>query len=602
MLSSKSSRGRFKRPEFRSAPASVGPEQVLRKLVAQSRTSGRLNLSNRSLTAIPNALWDDVAESTQKVDLSFDRREATDANWWEVVDLTRLIIADNMLEDLDPRVGMLHGLTVLDIHNNVISRLPEEIGALINLSILNVSGNSLTSLPAGVFALPIIDLNLANNKFSELPASIGDFKRLKTLDVSNNKLTSLPTSLNQLTTLTTLNLSRNELDLLGDFSSLVHLSDLEVTDNRLTRLFPATESSVTLLQSLLRLDLRRNQLTSLAPAGEIIKFPALRELYVSQNTITKLGVGILAEAPHLQILDVGYNKLTEFPMEILGLKELKRLDITNNSIGKLPPELGLLEGINAFLFTGNPLRGVPLGSTSKILSTLRDKIADAPSPAIQSHASPPGSPGRRAIPPSTQEAASRTVDLSQRSLGQLDSSCFSDLSWTPSKLILHHNAFTRIPEAVYDLAHGLTTLVLNHNQITEFPVKSLPNLQILNLSSNFLTSLPSSPDFPALRELNVNHNRIASLPPRLPFPQLETFLVSANVIDRIDPNTFRNLQHLHILELADNNIAHIPPELGLCTGLRILTLGGNPFRVPRRQILDKGTDAILAYLRDRIPT
>ncbi|TPX61134.1 hypothetical protein SpCBS45565_g07330 [Spizellomyces sp. 'palustris'] len=599
MLSSKSSRARFKRPEFRSAPASVGPEQVIRKLVAQSRTSGRLNLSNRSLTAIPNALWDDVAESTQKVDLSFDRREAADAYWWEVVDLTRLTIADNMLEDLDPRVGMFEGLTVLDIHNNVISRLPEEIGALISLSILNVSGNTLTSLPAGVFALPIIELNLANNKFSELPVSIGDFKRLKTLNVSNNKLISLPTSLNQLTTLTTLNLSGNELELLGDFSSLLHLSDLEVADNRLARLFTAAENSLKLLQ---RLDLRRNQLTSLAPEGETIKFPALRELYVSQNTITKLGDGILAESPHLQILDVGYNKLTEFPMEILGLKELKRLDITNNSIGKLPPELGLLEGIDAFLFTGNPLRGMPLGSTSKILRTLRDKIADAPSPTIQSHLSPPGSPGRRPITPSTQEAASRTVDLSQRSLAQLDSSCFSELSWTPSTLVLHHNAFTRIPEAVYDLAYGLTTLVLNHNQVTEFPVKSLPNLQILNLASNFLASLPSSPDFPALRELNVNHNRIASLPPRLPFPQLETFLASANAIDRIDPNTFRNLQHLYVLELADNNIAHIPPELGLCTRLRILTLGGNSFRVPRRQILDKGTDAVLTYLRDRIPT
>ena len=35
---------------------------------------------------------------------------------------------------------------------------------------------------------------------------------------------------------------------------------------------------------------------------------------------------------------------------------------------------------------------------------------------------------------------------------------------------------------------------------------------------------------------------------------------------------------------------------------RHLQLGGNPFRVPRAAILAKGTDAILEYLRDRMPT
>jgi len=33
-----------------------------------------------------------------------------------------------------------------------------------------------------------------------------------------------------------------------------------------------------------------------------------------------------------------------------------------------------------------------------------------------------------------------------------------------------------------------------------------------------------------------------------------------------------------------------------------LELVGNPFRQPRHQILMKGTDAIMSYLRDRIPT
>ena len=41
--------------------------------------------------------------------------------------------------------------------------------------------------------------------------------------------------------------------------------------------------------------------------------------------------------------------------------------------------------------------------------------------------------------------------------------------------------------------------------------------------------------------------------------------------------------------------------LGNLTQLRSLLLEGNLFRVPRPNILTQGTQAILAYLRDRIP-
>ena len=53
--------------------------------------------------------------------------------------------------------------------------------------------------------------------------------------------------------------------------------------------------------------------------------------------------------------------------------------------------------------------------------------------------------------------------------------------------------------------------------------------------------------------------------------------------------------------LGNNNIGSVPPELGRLTTIRSLTLDGNAFRVPRPQILMKGTESIMAYLRDRIP-
>ena len=54
-------------------------------------------------------------------------------------------------------------------------------------------------------------------------------------------------------------------------------------------------------------------------------------------------------------------------------------------------------------------------------------------------------------------------------------------------------------------------------------------------------------------------------------------------------------------------VNHLPAQGKSCqltafVLVRSLQLEGNPFRNPRAAILAKGTQALLAYLRDRIPT
>jgi hypothetical protein len=84
------------------------------KIIRQSRTSGRLNLSNQNLKSIPEALFtrEDVQPSAGNVAL--DKGES-DFSWWDEVDLTKLIIADNELESFDPRVNELGALTCIDV-------------------------------------------------------------------------------------------------------------------------------------------------------------------------------------------------------------------------------------------------------------------------------------------------------------------------------------------------------------------------------------------------------------------------------------------------------------------------------------------------------
>lgn len=49
---------------------------------------------------------------------------------------------------------------------------------------------------------------------------------------------------------------------------------------------------------------------------------------------------------------------------------------------------------------------------------------------------------------------------------------------------------------------------------------------------------------------------------------LETVLLSNNQLNEVDPCRLIKLVHLSTLDLSNNDLLKIPPELGLCTSLR----------------------------------
>ena len=82
---------------------------------------------------------------------------------------------------------------------------------------------------------------------------------------------------------------------------------------------------------------------------------------------------------------------------------------------------------------------------------------------------------------------------------------------------------------------------------------------------------------------------------------MENILMCGNQITSLDVGGLASLKDLAVLDLQNNSINHVPPELGNLKQIRSLALEGNAFRVPRPAILVKGTQAVMAYLRDRIP-
>merc|ERR1712202_23308 len=142
---------------------------------------------------------------------------------------------------------------------------------------------------------------------------------------------------------------------------------------------------------------------------------------------------------------------------------------------------------------------------------------------------------------------------------------------------------------------------------TEFPSnmeRIMPQLYEINMSSNNrLADLPGEiSGLRHLREVILSVNQFQAIPECLyDCPKLETILIANNRISCIEVEKLSTLTQLAILDLQNNAIQTVPPELGNLTQLRTVQLEGNLFRMPRAAILVQGTSAVMSYLRDRIP-
>lgn len=67
---------------------------------------------------------------------------------------------------------------------------------------------------------------------------------------------------------------------------------------------------------------------------------------------------------------------------------------------------------------------------------------------------------------------------------------------------------------------------------------------------------------------------------------LETILLGNNKVEGLDPSHLMKLSHLSTLDLSNNDLLKIPPELGLCTSLRcVSTLSTTPPPFPTSPLM-----------------
>ncbi len=173
-------------------------------------------------------------------------------------------------------------------------------------------------------------------------------------------------------------------------------------------------------------------------------------------------------------------------------------------------------------------------------------------------------------------------------------------------LQLGGNHLTSLPPEIGRLT-SLTTLYLGGNELTSLPpeIGQLTSLTRLELYGNQLTSLPPEiGQLTSLTTLHLHNNQLTSLPPEIGrLTSLTTLYLEGNKLTLLPPEIGR-LTRLRRLDLGDedrtNPLTTLPPELGRLKALDILKIDNLTLTDPPAEVVAQGTEAVLAYLRERL--
>ncbi|KAH7400834.1 hypothetical protein DE146DRAFT_654079 [Phaeosphaeria sp. MPI-PUGE-AT-0046c] len=584
-----------------------GTKSLLRKRIDGARVDGRLNIAAMSLKEIP----DDVLNM-----YTYDPNDNTVA-WGEVVDLSSLIAADNDLEalpeamfpdvdfetliDSDNGGPQFGGLQNIDLHGNSLRELPIGLKRLSQLSRLNLSRNKLSIDLFDVVSqmTTLRELRLTENDLQgDLPKSVGDLTSLELLEIQNNKLISLPTELRHLTGLRVLNVSSNLLTRIPMELFETGITELVASKNRLDGAF----FTITVAPHLQELNLSNNSLKSLCES-EAIELPSLKSLNIATNRITSLTV--VDSWINLQTLIVAENKLVTFPDGFTALPHIRTADFTANDISRIDEKIALMP-LERLILAANPLRERKFLTMSfeDIKRDLSSRLAVADATADVDDLEQQD-PVQNMEASGWQVTPSGTLDLSSKGLQVVDESALSMVANDIRQLHLQQNLFESIPAALSQITY-LTVLDLSKNSLVTALTTplSLPKLKDLRLTTNKLTSLGpliTHLDAPLLLALDVSNNRLTGALPTLhtAFPALTSLLASDNRISEMSADALHGLK---IVNLSNNDIERLEPKIGLLSDtLTSLNVEGNKFRVPNYHTLQRGTETVLGWLRERIP-
>ncbi|GAN09216.1 small GTP-binding protein [Mucor ambiguus] len=301
--------------------------------------------------------------------------------------------------------------------------------------------------------------------------------------------------------------------------------------NQLDSLQSYAKALVQFKQNLTELSLRENNFSQFPI--EILVLKNLTSLSLANNQLEVIHKDVLSQLPNLQWLNLAHNRLTELPVDIVCCHHLRGLDLdSNNFSSAFPSIIFYLTRLEVLMFQKNKVKLIPpnynFPPTLHTLNLAFNTLTQVPSTLL------------------TQPPDALThLHLSGNRLGQLPPKF---LSCGYSKLVsldLHTCQLTRIPSKFFERlskCKDLRRLNLAINRLTDVPpeIGLLSQLQWLNLNDNRITHLPDTiSSLTHLVKLGLVQNQLRILPPFM----------------------FLHMLELQKLDIRRNQLKYMPPSI-----------------------------------------
>lgn len=494
--------------------------------------------------------------------------------FWNLPGLKGLDLSKNQFKRIDPTLLMgLPSLRSLDISLNYLSTLdPSSFANTPLLETINISRNELSMIHPSTFnqlnhlfeidasynnlqeiipGLPpaVERLSLKRNKISSLPVPPNkafDLPNLRMLDIGSNMVQRVPrAAFKALSQLRYLSLAKNRIQTI-DETSLHGLERLEILNLRDNRIMAMHEKSMQTLVDIRDLNVQGNRI-ELFVDGLLGNLQRLERLDLSRNNLIEVQPNSFRNTRSLRSLDISENNLRDLPESIMGLSDLRELDVSFNRLSGLSPIiLSSLRQLEELRASNNKVLAIPQG-TFRDLPVLT--YLDLSSNELNMMEA-----GSVRNLPQLQEivlADNRLVELGDRIFEELPNLQAVHLQQNNLRYI-SPNSFIRSPSIVY------LNISSNHFRTLEHVgLRSVRNLEVLDLSNNGIKRITTNPlrGLDWLVELKLDDNRICKVQgePFSTMPRLRVLTIKNNKLSTIVEPTFRSLRgNLAILDLDGN--------------------------------------------------
>ncbi|KAL7316106.1 hypothetical protein PS15m_005244 [Mucor circinelloides] len=308
------------------------------------------------------------------------------------------------------------------------------------------------------------------------------------------------------------------------------IQQLLLRRNQLDSLQTYAKALLQFKQHLTELSLRENNFSQFPT--EILVLKNLTSLSLANNQLEAIHKDVLSQLPNLQWLNLAHNQLTELPVDIVCCHHLRGLDLESNNFSSFPSIIFYLTRLEVLMFQKNKVKFIPpnynFPPTLHTLNLAFNALTQVPSTLLNQ-------------PPD----ALTHLHLSGNRLGQLPPKFLACGYTKLVSLDLHTCQLSRIPSKFFERlskCRDLRRLNLAINRLTEIPpeIGLLSQLQWLNLNDNRITHLPDAiSSLTRLVKLGLVQNQLRILPPFM----------------------FLHMLELQKLDIRRNQLKYMPPSI-----------------------------------------